>query len=572
MRDMRLSVVLVGVVLVFAACGTAHPRHTTPANRPPNSAWNYVPHDTAFVYATVVPFAELPWAGNDAGYGALGRRVHELEVQGVDARRQLPEMKAKMLLALELLGQDYTIDGSALDRLGVGAQSRLLIYGAGANPIGRVEVAKPKLVRSHLLALFERLELSPKERLWQNKPYWEFSAANYSVLVALSTSELSAALVWIGEPEEVLPAMMAPAVEPVDRTSVFESISERTTLADYVGYVDSAESIRVLLRVGEHFPKGATKTKTPQEREVCATEWGQLVSAVPRVWLSGSASEDSHRGLIFTDLRPDWVQALRKMIRPVPLDEALRKAPVGSFSMGLDVGRALGHTRNALASFATQTYACKELKELAEQAPTWSKSVQGVSLTPLAGFSGLAGLVKEYQVDPRGNLEVKGFLTVAHASPAALFNLLRLVPGATLPDSLKVGAVPVRFFLEELSSLGPTDVGVGKTALGVTVGMGKELTKALAGQGSEKPVLFHMWLGPALFDEPDEDQADVEGVYDPGLASALVKIDEGSIVVDVTSVEVFMEVTSLGVELRYELRAASGALTMNSAPPPAAGR
>ncbi len=542
-------------ILVLVACGSAQPRHSEPANRPPNVAWNYVPHDTAFVYATIVPFAELPWPGNDdAGYVALGKRVQELEVQGVHARKQLPEIKAQMLLALELLGQDYKINANALEGIGVGAQSRLLMYEAGANLIGRIEVARPEVLRPHLLSLFERLELSPVERLWNGKSYWEFSAENYSVLVSLQGHALSAALVWIGEPEQVLASFMVPAKNPVDRATVFESISKRTKLGDYVGYLDSAASIRAALRIGEQMMEGNADKKNAKAREICASEWSELVSAIPRFWLSGSVSKSAATGLLFTDLRSDLVQSLRKMIRPAPLDQALRKAPIGSFSVGIDVGRALGHSRNALASLATQEYECKELKELSEQAGLWSKSVQTLSLTPFSGFSGMAGLIQERHVDARGNLEVKALMTMAHSSPASLFSLLRLIPGAKLPDSPKVGAPPVRFFLEQFAQLGPTDVAIGKTALGITVGMGDELTKALAGAGSDEPVLFYLWLGPALFAELDEEATDVDGVYDSGLASALGEIDEGGVVADMASVEVMMEVTSLGVELRYEVR------------------
>lgn len=541
-------------ILLLATCGSAQRRDVPSAPRPASISWQSVPADSAFVYATERPFSQLPWPGNDdVGYVALGRRVHELEVQGVDARKQLPPYHAKVLEGLQLLGQDYKIDDAALDRMGIGAGSRLLIHTIGTSPVARIEVQRAEYLRPVLHTLFSKLKLDAVERQWQGRPYWEFSQENYTVLLILGDSELIAALSWQGDPALLVSSLMSPTKEPVDRAQVLARISDRTETGDYIGYIDSAVSLKLFMQFVTSRVAMTPRKKSVAEQATCDRELADMVSAVPRFWMSGTISRQRARGILFVDLEASWAQSLQAMLRPSPVAKGhTGKTPFARFSMGLDVGRALSHLRNVLTSLSESSYQCADYKSLSASAVLWKKSVQALSLSPLAGLSGVSGVIQSRHFDTQDNLELQALMTIAHASPDSLFNLMRLIPQARLPANLLKGAAAVPFFVQPLSELGPTEIAIGENALGITVGMAKELREQLAANETDDSTLLSLHLGPGVFALEEEDQK-LEGVYDQGLVDALFEIMEGGIVPNMNSAALAVRSTALGVELRYEM-------------------
>lgn len=541
-------------IFLVCACGSSQ-RPTTSAEenvRAPSVSWSFIPKDSPFVYATVGAFSALPWPGNDEdGYVALGKRVAELEVQGVNARKQLPDYEGKVLRGLELLGKNFRVSDSDLDRLGVGSESRLTVYGVGLNVAARIEISQPRVLEGHLATLFAELELGGVEKTLNGVPYWEFVQEKYTVFVALLPSELVAGLRWQGDAKPLLASLLGPPVNEVDPTAVLKNISQRVEVGEYVGYVDVVGAARGF----SDMSAGANPTeKSPEQTTACRSEQDWMASAVPQLWFSGSVDKERAHGLLFADLSARTVTSLKKMMRPVPqIVQSSKDTPLLSFSLGLDVGLAIGHTRMLLNELARKDFACDDLKSIPPLASTWGTSVKTLGMTPLAGLTGVSGVLQSRHFDPRGNLEAKGILAIAHASPASLLNLLRLVPDAKIPASLAVGAAPAPFYIKEMEVLGPTSIALGTDAMGITVGMPSELSKTLAKPVGGEAKLLHLYFGSELLEDDDEEEGEVDGVYDEAMAEAILAIDEG-LFPNLHSTEMTIRAVDRGVEIRFEAR------------------
>jgi hypothetical protein len=524
-----------------------------PASRPPSISWSFIPQNSPYVYATVGAFSELPWPGNDAvGYGKLGERVAELEVQGVDARKQLPEYEGKVLRGLELLGRNFRIDDADLERLGIGSNSRLTVYGVGLNVAARIEVAQPDVLRGHLESLLAELKLGGTRKNLNGAPYWEFEREDYTVFVALLRAELVAGIRWQGGAEPLLASLLGPAVNQVDPAVVFANISKRTEIGEYVGYVDFVALTRDFWQIAS---EEEPESKSPEQSAACRDEQDWMASAVPQLWFSGSVDAEKTHGLLFADLSPELVKKLRRMMRPVPAIQRNDKTPpLASFSVGLDMGLLMGYSRSLLDDLGLKEFACKELKSISSTASEWSAGVKSLAMTPLAGLTGVSGVLQSRKFDQAGNLEAKGVLAIAHASPASLLNVLRLVPEAKLPASLVAGSAPVPFYIKEFALLGPTMIALGDDAMGIAVGMSDELSATLAKPVTGEPELFHVYMGREFMQEDDEEDGGVDGVYDEAMAEAILAIGNG-LLPEIDSTEFTVRAAELGIEMRFEARA-----------------
>lgn len=540
--------------VLLCACGSTQRATTSrePSLRPPSISWSFVPKDSPYVYATIGAFSELPWPGNDAvGYGKLGERVAELEVQGVNARKQLPEYEGKVLRGLELLGQKFRIGDADLERLGIGSKSRLTVYGVGLNVAARIEVAQPEVLQKHLDSLLPELELGGTKKTRKGAPYWEFEREDYTVFLALRREELVAGIRWQGGAEPLLTSLLGPAVNEVDPVAVLKKISKRAEVGEYVGYLDFVALTRGFSQIST---ESDSQSQSPQQIAVCRDEQDWMASAVPQLWFSGSVDDETAHGLLFADLAPDLVKKLKRMVRPVPAIQRNDKAPpLASFSVGLDMGLLMGYSRSLLNDLARKEFACDELKTISSTASEWSAGVQSLGMTPLAGLTGVSGVLQSRKFDQAGNVEAKGVLAIAHASPASLLNLLRLVPEAKLPASLVAGSAPVPFYLKEFAPLGPTVIALGKDAMGIAVGMSDELSATLAKPVTGEPELFQVYMGRELLQDDEELDGEVDGVYDEAMAEAILAIGSG-LWPEIDSTEFTIRAAELGIEMRFEAR------------------
>ena len=188
----------------------------------------------------------------------------------------------------------------------------------------------------------------------------------------------------------------------------------------------------------------------------------------------------------------------------------------------------MNYTQSLLSDLSKGTYKCSYLKSLTTLSGTYADGLQKIGLSPLAQLKGMAGIIESRELDEHGNLTMKALMTLGHSSPISLFNLMRVLPDTKLPDSLELGAAPVRIFSRALSTLGPTNIAMGESSIGITVGMSNELRRVLASKVVKGP-LFSMVVSDELLALFSEVESSIDGVFDPHLTAAIVDIISGSL-------------------------------------------
>ncbi len=517
------------IVLVFlSACGSspkALPQKPKPALRAPSKSWQFVPQQSAFVMASIAPLATMQWFGNDPAYVQLGTRIAELELQGVNARKQLPASEKLSLRVLEQFGNNFQISAQDLENLGIGASSRGLFYEVDGNFVARVEIAKPEVVRPNLLELFTLLELTAEKQSYQGSAYWEFRLldGDIRIVVGLRAKELVGALVWTGGTQKVLESMYQVSDTPMNYQELRAQLSKRMKVGDTIGVLDTARSVRLFLKLVDYVAVKEGGEEIVEKGGACDREFAAMVSGVPRVWFSWE--EGGRGGGVFFELASHLIPGLEKISHSVPQAKIAGEKPFGSISLGVDLGILMRYARIALLGMSKTDYQCSYLKEFSAKSATMAQSLQALSFSPFAAVKGMALVVESRTEDERGNVEVKALLTVGHASPLSLLQLLRALPGSNLPVSLEKGADPVRGVIGALSSFGPTDFARGEASLGLSIGMSKELRETLDREANTGP-LFSMSISPQL-NALVTGGAGVEGVFDALLETAILDIRDG---------------------------------------------
>jgi hypothetical protein len=472
MRGRLVFAVAVAVAVAAAACGSTArgPGVAAPAGPgdfPDNPQLVHVPADTPYAFATFKPLSPEYLQRLQPLMAPVIARLRE--------KRGGTEGPLWRVVAEEL--GDYA--PARLERLGIKPTARMVVYGLGAYPVIRAEIAS----RERIEASFVRIAQRAGTPL---PPFVAHAGARYTIVEVATSGYLlgvvgDQVVIAVG-PREHLKAQLGLILghERPQRaltTAWFRDYARREGFSGQgVGFVD-------LQRI-EALVVGAAGPGDPR----CRAAFDDLARLVPRI---GFGYDDLSRHMIsfgvVIELAPELLAMARAVVTKLPgLARLERARPIVAVAAAADLERA-----RAFAPFAAA-----RIRELGDRCNTsfedTAVAIEEAGRRPLPwlmnGMRGVVIALTHFQRQGDSS-QFEGFGLLQLDDPAPILALGHMLPDFTAPE-LDGKATP-------LPPLAKTPGHIAARADGIAVAVGAEsatvVEELLAEKPTTAPLLLMQW-------------------------------------------------------------------------------
>ncbi len=550
MAAMRKSLVYLALTLM-AATGCAHSKAAggaaaaAVAAAPASLA--LIPADTPYVFAMLEP---VDPAIMDKFLAHSAENISPaidglLTGAGVDSVDQLPA--GQRLLAAWLEELRVVKSAADMEKLGLSARSRFVVYGLSIFPVARLEIRDPALARTVIERVLARAKVTMPEQQLGGQAYWRVDADGHALLAAVLPTEIVVAYMPESAVVEALPLVLGQ--KRPDR-----SLAQDDTLAQIVrthgfksglGYIDLRRVTALLL--GKEIGPSAALAQTIANsvgRELppsCATDAARLTALLPRVVVGYERLDTSGMAMAVTfETARDVSEAFVAIGRPVP---GLQLPPAGQplmvVGVGVDANAAIALLRRASVAVIREPFECPLLVGLNDAA----RELEGTLAQPLppfvTGLAGAVGILDELVIgDGPMRVRAGGLLLGTGAAQVARSGVSALFGGQIGPlgDDGKPVALPLASF--GIPGLEQAHLAIQGDRVAVAVGEGSAArARALlaAPAAASSPLVmfgFHIerfmaTLGKVLGDGPATQAMGAFGEYGFTAYAIEVSADKG---------------------------------------------
>jgi hypothetical protein len=419
-----------------------------------NALLGFVPADTAYAFATFKAFPLDLIQRMSSAMLPMWRRFLTMNPATSNRTPEQDRIAKDILDALEHL------DAKTVEDAGFSSKAKWVIYGLGAYPVMRIELASGDRAFEFVKRTATRWGKTlppPTERA--GRRYWINDDPAMSAVFAIGPKEAVFALA----PRAIIDANLAVLLgeqKPAGSmtTAQFRAIAERDGFTGQgVGFVDVA-------RVGALV---ATATgATP----ACGAAIAGLAQRVPRFAI-GYDDIAAHRlafGMVL-ELAPDLIAELRGLASPLAgIDKLLAAKPMMAMAVAMNIehGRAtLGRVAGALGELGQQCQSTGLISAMT--------SVAGAATRPLppmlAGLRGGYVVLNHLKIGPGGQQPTEGFGAVQLDHPDELLKLAASqLPSFSVPLDGKPHALPALLPVTGHIAANETAIGVGLGANSAT--------------------------------------------------------------------------------------------------------
>lgn len=485
-----------------------------------------VPADTPYAFASLTP---MPAAYFDREYLARASQYQPLAEAFARLHRDKPDRFARLTvghrLAAALIGElGARKTSEALEAAGLARSPRWILYGAGASPVVRIELADP----ARGAAALDRVLgwLAPVERralgdiayavVEDGSRRWVLAVAQGELVVAILArdrfdAELSVAL-----------AAREPARNLAGERTLDRVAGDIGVASWSLGYVDT---VRLASLLAMDMPAA------------CRDELPALAALAPRVSFGVRAASSRQVQMVSqVELRRDVASALDsargEMPGPEPDSQVNASLTLG---LAIDVAQASRLLDDAFDRISAHPYACAPLDGLNRLAREQGSSLGWVAASPFGQIDGLTALV--FAGDDTGGTHIPtgGVVLLGADQPAALLQAIAGLLPIGIPTTLKTGDAPVVVGGGIALPLSPIHVALGQHALGFAAGGHQaELVELLAAAPPAESPLFYLGMHVreigSLFGATRADPVDAAlAEVDPDLAARLAAIEGQSL-------------------------------------------
>lgn len=471
----------------------------------PNAPLAFVPADTPYVFANLEPAPEAVLAQSRVQMDALGglyaSQFAELRQTPALAKVDDPRLTALLdALEAEFTGMSPV---EAIESIGLDLRARAALYGLGALPVLRMELAAPE----RFGAFIARLEAAVGESLpsaeVDGQSYWTLAPVEWPVGGLLAV--VGDHLVLSVAPSVAEPAVLRqilgldrPARSLAEARGLQSLNRELGYLPYFSGYLDSARVLAVLNSEPSTLETAFLAALGIQERPrlegVCADEFAALAAIWPRASV-GYTHLDAARadGRAVLEARSDIAEALAKLRAPMPGLAAVDADTIAHFGMSLGLA-ALPEVVNEFADqVAAAPWQCEALAPLNAAFAESRQSLSNPALFMAAPvFHGFHAALSRLAMSDGGQPDLAGVLVIGSDNPASLMALTQsMAPQLAGLDLKPDGVVKPLPALPELPLDAPLHAAMTERTLGLAVGAGEEarLPAALAADPAQQPLL-----------------------------------------------------------------------------------
>ena len=471
---------------------------------------DYVPADTAFVFANVEPMPKAVtkvWMEQFAqisGIYAMQAKMVEQKLAKED-----PQGKAvKWARALAAEAKDRTPE-QIMAEFGVDMQVRYAIYEVAARPVMRLELTDPAKAR----AFIARVEQKAGEKMPTAKvdalEYWNFTEAEDKgrVVAALDGKQLVLAFLSSNDDDAALRNAFG-LNRPKQSLAASGKLVQLNKEFGYTPYASGYVDTRKLIALVDDAEPAADAPAAAELKATCAKDYDAIAKAMPRAVFGYTQFEaKSIQAKMLLELRPDIAADLQLVPAPLPGADATAGSAV-SFGFAMNLEALANFVNKQAGAIIAAPYACPALADLNDGATKAKEQFSNPGLYMAASAFNAVHLIASKFVMPQPGVdgapsepEFAGKLLVGSKSPAGLIGMvsgfvpqiaaLNLQPNGELKAIQADPSIPVK---------GPMHALMSDTAIGVSVGEGEAATlKAAMTVDTGNKALIAVGYGGAFF-------------------------------------------------------------------------
>ncbi len=504
---MKRIAVVVALLLAAAVAGwwwLAAERGPLDVTIAADAPLRYVPADSPYVFATLAPMPEAVVARWEQD---LARVVALWQAPMEQLRRQVDSDGDPTLLALLALFEDEFAGKSprdALATLGLGPDLQMALYGLGALPVLRVQLAEPERLRGFL----QRVEAAAGQRWPQaqvdGQPYWQLADGHgqFAGLVAIVDRQLVASIAPLGADPAALRQILGlerPDRSLADSGELQQIAATHGLLAQFVGVVHSDRLLAALTGPASTVDIAfltALGIDKPRLEGACDGEWRALADTWPGMVFGYTRLEPNRVDTrLLLPLRADLAAELQRLRAPMPGLAAIDEPPVAHVGLALQVGELpalVGRLADRVAQAPWQCESLQPLNEAFAQAQSLVVNPAVYAAAPAASSVHVA--LGEFRFDAGAQAlpDVSARLAIGSPNPAALLALASNALPSLRTLDLQPDGVPRLLTPPAGVALdGPLHIAMTRHAIGLSLGAAEaaRLGEFLTIDPAQQPVL-----------------------------------------------------------------------------------
>ena len=430
-----------------------------------------VPADSPYAFAT---FKAFPLEIAQRMSSAMLPMWRQLLATAPAASNRTPEQER---ITKDVLDAVEHLDAKTIEDAGFSSKAKMVVYGLGAYPVVRIELASGDRVLDFVQRTATRWGKTlpaPTERA--GRRYWISDEPKVSVMFAIGAKEAMVVLA----PRATIDANLAVLLgeqKPASSmtTAQFRAIAERDGFTGQgVGFLDVARL-------------GALVATTIAAAPACDAAIAGLAKRVPRLAF-GYDDLQAHRfafGMVL-ELAPDLVAEVGGLASPlVGLDQLLATKPMMAVALAVNVERGrgvLGRAAGALQALGEQCQAAGMVSAMTSLASAATRP-----LPPM--FAGLRGgylVLNQLKIGTGTQAQTDGFAAVQLDHPGELLKLAAgQLPSFNVPLDGKAHALPAMLPFTGHVAANETSIGIGLGANSAT-----KAVDAIQGKPGPAPLLW----------------------------------------------------------------------------------
>ena len=493
MRALRhLIVLFIGLTLVFTTVGckttnTKDDSLITKQLKIPEH-FKHIPADTPYVFADIEPFPydELDWQFIES-YGSL---ITELRDQLTAEARNMPgdSIDKELQLTLAVLDElDGNMSPEGLKNLGIAIQGHIALYGIGAYPVYRLELADS----SKFEAMIARIEAKVGEEIPRAKrgahEYREIRAEELVIPIIITDKELVFGMTHAGFADTFVDYMTGdkmPERSLYQDNALLEMMRKHDFKPYVAGYFDITRFVSVVTGEDKFSLLAqslmASGLDAPDLEASCRTEYNALAAAAPRIIMGYDEITRTHMSATFgLEMNTPLAKRLASARGSIPgFTSAKRDSGIFAYGMGVDLKALVEVLRGEAKRLGEDPFQCPDLLEFNDAAAAFNSAAQQIPpfiSTMLGADVSLLGLELDNDMVTR----LQATAVIRLEEPDALMGTLKLLVPELTNLTIKPGDAPVALTLpQEFAAMGPgvttPYIAMSDNAIGLCIGEGMQ--------------------------------------------------------------------------------------------------
>lgn len=532
MKFTRILALIGATALLITACGNESAETAVAVVDNSNPLLDYVPADTAYVYATIEPapkdITDAYVARFQPVLDVMSSQIEQFQTDYQSGDFAHSDMARFATAVLDELGGSLSAEN--LEKLGISLQAQHVFYAMGIFPVMRVELNDAQALRDAIARIEVKMGFVIPVSDLNGVSYWRVADDDMPIglYIAILDRQLAVSVFPVGAQDNLLAAFLGQEMPATSMAST-NALAIMNSKKGYTNYGSGILDLQKLF--DEAFnPDSKTRSYLGSEMtghlasldEVCIAEIRSIIAKAPRMTGGTTSLTANEIGMRYElEITPSLASGLAALVSDTPVAEE------GDFLLSASLALQIGKLRSFVLEKANEIFAspyqCDQLQQLNQHAEQLVNQLN-IPMPPMVNnLNGARVRVENFDPDAaltQGN----GLLAIYVDKPEMFIGMASMmVPGfeeLDIPNQTEPVRIPA-----ELLHMEGLDVFalMSDNAIGASIGeqhasdLGAFLDAKPQDNGTFLSVSYDMAkqmeiqnaLGAKLYANPDDDRPSV---------------------------------------------------------------